>query len=126
MRTKWALLTALLCYAAAPAATCDPRDQLSPLNEPEWPLAQPGSTTSRARVEPNSMTQQSAQMTDATIVLTARLTADGRLVDSTNPVPSLPSTSTASESELQSRLLMVCLGFFLTVAGAAMLLLPRR
>lgn len=108
MQTKWALLAALLCYAAAPAATCDPRDQLSPLNEPEWTLAEPGSTTSRVLVAPNSMTQ----LRDATVVLTARR--------------NLPSTSTAPEAELQSRLLMVCLGFFLTVAGAAMLLLPRR
>ena len=89
MRTKWALLTALLCYAAAPAATCDPRDQLSPLNEPNWTLAEPGSTTSRARVGPNPMTQQSAQMTDATVVLTR--------------VPKLPSTSTRQSRSLDSR-----------------------
>lgn len=119
MRTKWAFLTALLCYAAAPAATCDPRDQLTPLNEPEWTLFEPGSTTSRQFVAPNL-----AQSTDATIVLTARLAADDRAIENANPGPNLPSTSTAPEP--QSRLPMVFLGFFLTVAGSAMLLLPRR
>jgi hypothetical protein len=112
MRTNWALLTVVLCYAAAPAATCDPRDQLSALNEPEWTLAEPGPTTSHAPFAPSTVSQQASGITDATIVLTR--------------VPKLPSTSTAPEPELQSRLLMVCLGFFLTVAGAAMLLRPRR
>jgi hypothetical protein len=81
MRMNWALLAALLCYAAAPAATCDPRDQLSPLNEPEWTLAETGSTTSRVLTAPNSMTQQAMQLGDATVVLTERR--------------NLPSTSTA-------------------------------
>ena len=118
MRMNWAALAVILCYAVAPAdATCDPRDQLSPLNEPEWTLVGSGSTTSRVLVTPSSM-----QSTDATIVLSARLAADDRRAENMEPVASLPSTATAPEP----RLLMVCLGFFLTVAGAAMLLLPRR
>jgi hypothetical protein len=40
--------------------------------------------------------------------------------------PALPSTSTALEPELQSRLLMICLGFFFAVAGGVMLLVSRR
>jgi len=84
MRMNWALLAALLCYAAAPAATCDPIDPLSPLNEPEWTLAEPA-TMSRALAS-TSMTQQTMQIIDATA-------ADN-----------LPSTSTAVEVEPQSGL----------------------
>jgi len=60
MRMNWALLAALLCYAAAPAATCDPIDPLSPLNEPEWTLAEPA-TMSRALAS-TPMTQQTMQI----------------------------------------------------------------
>jgi len=84
MRMNWALLAALLCYAAAPAATCDPIDPLSPLNEPEWTLAEPA-TMSRALAS-TSMTQQTMQIIDATA-------ADN-----------LPSTLTAVEVEPQSGL----------------------
>jgi hypothetical protein len=112
MRMNWALLTALLCYAAAPAATCDPRDQLSPLNEPEWTLVEPGSTISRALVAPSSMTQQATRTTDSTIVLSRRLGADDGLVEDTIPAAKLPSTSTAPQTVLQSRLLIVFFGFF--------------
>ena len=98
MWTKWSLLAALLCYAAAPAATCDPVYPLSPLNEPNWTLAEPV-TMSRAPAS-NSTPQQTMQITDATVVLTGRLAVKARSVEETfATVNTLPVTSTAPDHE---------------------------
>jgi hypothetical protein len=105
MRMNWALLTALLCYAAAPAATCDPRDQLSPLNEPEWTLAEQGrTTTSRALVAPNSPAEDATRVSDAMVVLTGRLAVANQPAEISAPASGLPSTSTAPDREPESGL----------------------
>ena len=105
MRLNRAWLAALLCSATAPAGMCDPTEQMSPFSGGQWStLADSGSTTSRAMVAPNSLTQEVMQLPDATVVLLSRPAVDTRSVEAMAPVPGLPSTSTASEVERQSGL----------------------
>ena len=106
LRMNRAVLAAFLCSAAAPAATCDPTQQMSPFNAGQWTtLADSGATMSRAMVAPNSMTQEAMQMTDATVVLTERLAVDKRPVEETTAAAdTLPSTSTAPEHEAETGL----------------------
>lgn len=103
MRTKWSLLAALLCYAAAPAATCDPIDPLSPLSEPDWTLAEP--VTMPRALASNSTPQQTTQLTDPTVVLTGPLAVKARSVDKTiAALNALPVTSTAADHGPESGL----------------------
>lgn len=116
-RINRAVLAAFLCSATAPAATCDPMQQMGPFNAGQWSTLEDSRvTTSRALVAPNSITQEGMQMTDATVVLVERPAVDTRPVEettapanalpstSTAPVSMLPCTSTAPEAETQSGL----------------------
>jgi hypothetical protein len=128
MRVNRAVLAAFLCSATAPAGMCDPVEQMSPFKSGQWPTL----SDSRAEIQPamavrSSTTPEVMQVLDATVVLLERPSVDKPPAEETTAqANSLPSTSTAPEPELQSRLLMACLGFALAVAGGAMLLLPRR
>lgn len=117
LRLNRAVLAAFLCSATAPAATCDPMQQMGPFNTGQWSTLEDSRVTmSRALVAPNSITQEAMQMTDATVVLVARPAVDKRPVEetttpadalpstSTAPANTLPCTSTAPEAEAQSGL----------------------
>jgi hypothetical protein len=126
VRMNRAVLAAFLCSATAPATMCDPTQQMSSFSQGTM-LADSRAATSRTMVAPNSMTQETMAMTDGTVVLLERPSVDKRRVEEpAAPANALPSTSTAPELELQSRLLMACLGLALMLAGGVMLLAPRR
>jgi hypothetical protein len=128
MRMNRALLAAFLCSATAPAAMCDPLEQMSPFKAGQWPtLSDSRSEIRPAMAVPSSTTPEVMQVLDATVVLLERPSVDQPPAEETTAqANSLPSTSTATGPELQSRLLMACLGFALALAGGAMLLLPKR
>lgn len=125
MRMNRAVLAALLCSAVAPA-TCDPFERTSPFDAARWTtLSEADRAMPRTMAAPNTTTLGTMPMPDATVALEVSAIGTGaepQLVI----VPALPSTSTAPELELQSRLLIACLGLVLAVAGGAMLLLQRR
>ena len=102
LRLNRAVLAAFLCSATAPAATCDPMQQMSPFNAGQWSTLEDSRVTmSRALVAPNSITQEVMQTTDATVVLVERPAVDERTVEETTAAAnSLPSTSTALASTL--------------------------
>ena len=105
LRINRAGLAAFLC-ARAPAAAgmCDPIGQVSPFSEAQWMMLEDSrATMSRAMVAPNSMTQDALQLTDAMVVLNARL-ADARPDAETIEAGGLPSTSTAPDREPESGL----------------------
>lgn len=101
LRLNRAVLAAFLCSATAPAATCDPMQQMSPFNAGQWSTLEDSRVTmSRALVAPNSITQDVMQTTDATVVVVERPAVDERIEETTAPTNSLPSTSTAPASTL--------------------------
>lgn len=104
-RMNRAVLAAFLCSATAPAAMCDPTEQMSPFNGAQWTtLSDSGSEIQRTAAAPNNLTQEVMQLPDATVVLLERLAADKRPEATTVDAQGLPSTSTAPEHEPESGL----------------------
>lgn len=105
MRMNRAVLAALLCSATAPAAMCDPAEQMSRFNAGQLTtLSSSEAEMQRTLAAPNSLTQEVMQVADATVVLLERAAADKRPEGTTADAQGLPSTSTASEHEQESGL----------------------
>jgi hypothetical protein len=126
MRMNRAMLAALLC-SAAPATMCDPTGQMSPFDAKQWPTLS-GEDLANARSVAGSATAiGTLPPSEGAFEFLVLPDVDKQSVAETSLTPEmLPSTSTAPEPALQTRLLIACLGLVLAVAGGVMLLVPRR
>ena len=127
MRMNRAVLAAFLCSAVAPA-TCGPFDQGTPFEVGRWPTLSETDPAFQRALAASSTTLQTMPMPDA-VALAYPPDVDKRpLYKTAAEANALPSTATSAppKVELQSRLLIACLGFVLAVAGGVMLLLPRK
>ena len=124
MRMNRAVLAAFLCAAVAPA-TCDPFDRGSPFQGAQWPTLSEADPTFQRALAVSSTTRTERE---APLALVEPPDVDKRPLYTASEANALPSTSTSAppSAELQSRLLIACLGFVLAVAGGVMLLLPRK
>jgi hypothetical protein len=121
-----AILAAFLC-SAAPATMCEGPAQMSPFESTQWPtLSGEDPAMARARAASTTSALGALSLPDYAIALIERPDVDKQPISTTVLADRLPSTSTAPEPELQSRLLIACLGLVLAVAGGVMLLVPRR
>ena len=126
MRMNRAVLAAFLCSAVAPA-TCDPFDRGTPFDAAQWPTLSEMDPAFQRAAAASSTTLQT--MPDVSVVIVeppvAVKTPLYKTVAEANGLPST-ATSAPPNVDLQSRVLIACLGFVLAVAGGVMLLLPRK
>ena len=126
MRMNRAVLAAFLCSAVAPA-TCDPFDRGAPFQAAQWPTLSESDPAFQRALAASSTSLLTLQMSEAALGDPPEV--DKRpLYKTAAEANALPSTATSAPPtvDLQSRLLIACLGFVLAVAGGVMLLLPRR